>query len=80
MSGRLPRAEQDPRKDAVLRGAAMVMRGLLHVMREYSYGPVSSPVVELELGDRLIEAGRALQRYGRAVRGGEIGQLGLPRQ
>ena len=80
VSNPFPTADQDPRKTAVLSGAAMVMRGLLQVIRQYSYGPESSPAAELELGDRLIEAADALGRYGRAVRGGQLGQLGSPPQ
>jgi hypothetical protein len=80
IGGLLPTEDEDPRKAAVLSGAAMVMRGLLRVIHEYCSGPESSPTVELELGDRLVEAGDALQSYGHAVRSGRVGQVGMRRQ
>jgi hypothetical protein len=76
----LPTAAEDPRKAAVLSGAALVVRGLLAVIRDYSCGPTSSPVVEFELGNRLIEAGQSLRHYGRAVRAGQVGRVGARQQ
>jgi hypothetical protein len=75
-----PTIDQDPRKAAVLSGSAIVVRGLLDMIREYCNGPGSSLAIECELGNRLIEAGEALQRYGLAVRDGQVGQIGQRRQ
>ena len=55
-------AAADPRKDAVQSGVALVMRGLLQTMHAYCEGPPSTPQVEAELGQQLIEAGRVLRR------------------
>jgi hypothetical protein len=73
-------APSDPRKDAVQSGVAMVMRGLLQTMFNYCEGPPSTPEVEAELGARLVEAGRVLQRYGRHVARGAVGNVGMRRQ
>jgi hypothetical protein len=69
-------AAADPRKDAVQSGVALVMRGLLQTMYAYCEGPPSTPQVEAELGNQLIEAGRVLQRYGRHVARGAVGNVG----
>ena len=69
-------ATADPRKDAVQSGVALIMRGLLQTMYAYCEGPPSTPQVEAELGKQLIEAGRVLQRYGRHVARGAVGNVG----
>ena len=76
MDHEIPSAAEDPRKEAVLRGAAWVMRELLKVMFDYTHGPASSPGIEAELGHRLIAAGQKLQKYGRVVRAGQVGHAG----
>ena len=65
-------APADPRKDAVQSGGALVMRGLLQTMYAYCKGPPSTPQIEAELGNQLIEARRLLQRYGRHVASGAL--------
>jgi hypothetical protein len=72
----LPTLDQDPRKAAVLNGAAVVMRSFLHVMREYTCGPSSSLPAERVLGVQLVEIGQALERFGQAVHDGQVGQVG----
>jgi hypothetical protein len=71
MDHEIPSAAEDPRKEAVLRGAAWVMRELLKVMFDYTHGPASSPAIEAELGNQLIAAGQKLQKYGGVVRAGK---------
>jgi hypothetical protein len=68
-------AAADSRKDAVQSGVALVMRGLLQTMYAYCEGPPSTLQVEAELGNQLIEAGRVLQRYGRHVARGTVGNV-----
>jgi hypothetical protein len=70
----------DARKTLVHSGVAMILRGLLETMHGYCCGPPSSPQVEAQLGNRLIEASRVLQRYGRHVARGSVGNVGARRQ
>jgi hypothetical protein len=76
MNGAPIPARDDPRKDTVQSGCALIMHGLLVTMHSYCEGPCSTPAIEVELGRRLIEAGRVLQRYGRHVARGVIGDAG----
>jgi hypothetical protein len=57
-------------------GVALVTRGLLQTMYAYCEGSPSTPQAEAELGNQLIEAGRVLQRYGRHVARGAVGNVG----
>jgi len=65
----------DPRKAAVESGVGMILHGLLATMKAYGDGPVSTPAIEAELGRRLVEASRVLQRYGRHVQRGNVGNV-----
>ena len=68
-------AVAEPRKDSVQSSLALVMRGLLQTMYAYCEGPPSTPHIEAEFGKQLIEAGRVLQRYGRHIAGGAVGNV-----
>jgi hypothetical protein len=70
----------DPRKAVIHGGFAMILRGLLATMYAYCEGPPSSPQVERDLGNRLIEASRVLHRYGRHVARGSVGNVGARMQ
>jgi hypothetical protein len=63
----------DQRKENVQSGVALIVRGLLVTMQAYCEGPASTPQIEAELGRRLVEASRVLQRYGRHVQRGNVG-------
>ena len=76
MSGAPFPVSDDPRKDAVQSGCAIVMHGLLKTTHAYCTGPASTPAVEAELGRQMVEAGRMLQRYGRHVARGAVGNVG----
>jgi hypothetical protein len=65
----------DPRKENVESGLGIILHGLLVTMKAYSDGPVSTPQIEAELGRRLVEASRVLQRYGRHVQRGNVGNV-----
>jgi hypothetical protein len=65
----------DRRKETVQSGVALILNGLLVTMKAYCEGPPSTPEIEAELGRRLVEASRVLQRYGRHVQRGNVGNV-----